>query len=75
MLTGNRNVHVHGVTQRLALVEFLHPHRRSVPEGIDGVVVSHRDIAEHNSPEADVPLCHGCCRPSRDAAPTTAPAP
>jgi hypothetical protein len=50
----NRHIHVHSVTQQLTVVQFLHPHRRSMPKGIDGVIVSHGDIAEYSSPEANV---------------------
>ena len=46
MLACDRHVDVHRVSQRLGLIELLHPHRRSVSERIDGIVVGHRGVAE-----------------------------
>lgn len=54
VLTRQRHVYVHGVTQRLVLVELLHPDRRSVSEWVDRVVVGHREVAEDGTPESDV---------------------
>ena len=54
VLARDRHVDVHRVSQRLRLVEVLHPHRRTVSERVDGVVVGHRVVAEHGAPEADV---------------------
>ena len=54
VLARDRHVEMHRVPQRLGLVELLHPDRRSVSEGIHRIVVSHRRVAEHSAPEADV---------------------
>ena len=40
--------------QRPRLVEVLHPDRRPVAEGVDRVVVGHREVPEDGAPEADV---------------------
>ena len=54
VLLGHRHVDVHRVAQRLAGVEFLHPHRRAVAQRVDGVVVGERRVAQHGAPEPDV---------------------
>ena len=54
LLARHRDVDVHGVAQRLLLVELLHPDGGAVAERIDRVVTLHRRIAEHRAPEAQV---------------------
>jgi hypothetical protein len=82
VLAGNRHIDVHRVPQRLGLVEILHPDRRPMAEGVDGVVAGQFGVPEDGPPEADIDglgmcrdgelnlLCTGAIRdgsmPSRD---------
>ena len=54
MLAGNRHVDVHGVPQRLVLVEILQPDRRTMAKRVDRVVVGQFGVTEHGAPEADI---------------------
>ena len=47
-------VDVHRVTQGLGRVEALHPDRRSVAKGVNGVVLGQLAVPEYRPPEADV---------------------
>lgn len=54
LLTRNRYVNVHRMSQGLALVKFLHPDCRAVSKGIYRIIISHRHVAQHSAPEADI---------------------
>jgi hypothetical protein len=54
VLASDGHVDVHRVPERLGRVEFLHPDRRAVAEGVDGVVVVQARVPEDSAPEADV---------------------
>jgi hypothetical protein len=54
LFAGDGYVDVHRVTQGLGRVEALHPDRRSVAKGVNGVVVGQLGVPEDRPPEADV---------------------
>jgi hypothetical protein len=54
MLARDRYVEVHRVPQRLGRVQRLHPDCRSVSKRVHRIIVSHRLVPEHGTPEAEV---------------------
>jgi len=56
VLAGDRQVDVHGMAQRLGIIEVLHPDRLSVAERVDGVVIVKGRVTERGTPEPDVQL-------------------
>ena len=54
VLARHGHVDAHRMPQQLGRLELLHPDRRSVTERVDAVVVGHRRVAEHRTPEPDV---------------------
>jgi hypothetical protein len=56
LFAGDGYVDVHRVTQGLGRVEALHPDRRSVAKGVNGVAVGQLGVPEDRPPEQPVEL-------------------
>ena len=56
VFASDRHVYVHGVPQRLGLVQILQPDRRTVAQPIDSVVFGQRRVPQGGAPEANIAI-------------------